>query len=465
MRALYYAIAAPTDPGGEARQHRAQEYGFVTYCRKYGHTPVATFIETASDASASAYQRMVEHIRASGLAYLVVLARATDLGTDPEEAVGRLLELDSLQCKTVCTDESVPDPLQGIVRAWVASSPGAQRREHIVKAMQTKALRAEGLGRPPYGFRISKEGRLEQVPEETEVVRLIFRLNLEEGLGIRSIARHLNEHGHATRRGQSWSMVTIRDILRNSVYMGTYSRFGMRIPHSHQRIVSPEEFRRAQDQMQQRRPARRNARPTPFLLSGLLYCGECGSRMMGVTRRQGWRRKGGERVRRDYRYYQCQSRTNRSQCQYHTWQAAELDERVLALLRDGPGGDGVAPEAPPQPAVESIAQERARHEARLRALRRRYLEQVRQAATGAISLARLREVTASIETDRRACRARLAALEAKAASPNEARQEALRRLREEWGTLSLEDRQVLLNTLLARVTVTGDRRVELSFHA
>ncbi len=47
-------------------------------------------------------------------------------------------------------------------------------------------------------------------------------------MGIRLIARRLNEEGLKTRRGGNWSMVSIRDILRNRVYLGTYSRFGVK---------------------------------------------------------------------------------------------------------------------------------------------------------------------------------------------------------------------------------------------
>ena len=58
-------------------------------------------------------------------------------------------------------------------------------------------------------------------------MRYIFRLYLKDGLGIRRIARRLNEEGLRTRRDGLWSMVTVRDILRNRAYVGTYSRFGV----------------------------------------------------------------------------------------------------------------------------------------------------------------------------------------------------------------------------------------------
>ena len=214
------------------------------------------------------------------------------------------------------------------------------RRERILEGMRAKAAKGLGLGKTPFGYRIGSEGLFEPVPEEAKVVRGIYKLYLNEGIGVRSIARLLNTEGYRTRRGADWSMVTVRDILRNHAYIGTYRRFGLRIPGSYRPIVSADEFKRVQDKMQSRSPDKRQPRSEPFLLSGILYCGHCGQRMMGVTRRQTWKRKDGDKVRGEYRYYQCQSRTNRSQCEYHTQRAAPLEERIVRQVSGQPE-DGV----------------------------------------------------------------------------------------------------------------------------
>ena len=46
-------------------------------------------------------------------------------------------------------------------------------------------------------------------------------------------------------------MVSIRDMLRNRAYVGTYQRLGVRVPGTHAAIVSPEDFRRVQDRMEE----------------------------------------------------------------------------------------------------------------------------------------------------------------------------------------------------------------------
>ena len=101
--------------------------------------------------------------------------------------------------------------------------------DRVRAAMRRKAVKGEVLGRPPYGYKVGSARRLELVPEEAVVVRYIFRLYLQEDMGIRLIARRLNEEGLKTRRGGNWSMVSIRDILRNRAYLGTYSRFDVHV--------------------------------------------------------------------------------------------------------------------------------------------------------------------------------------------------------------------------------------------
>ena len=72
--------------------------------------------------------------------------------------------------------------------------------------MRAKAAKGLGLGKTPFGYRIGSEGLFEPVPEEAKIVRGIYKLYLNEGIGVRSIARLLNTEGYRTRRGADWSM-------------------------------------------------------------------------------------------------------------------------------------------------------------------------------------------------------------------------------------------------------------------
>ena len=74
--------------------------------------------------------------------------------------------------------------------------------------------------RPCYGYCCNREGLLEIVPQEAELVRQIFMWR-REGRSLRSISKALADMGIKSTRGHSnWSIETIRKILNNEKYYG-----------------------------------------------------------------------------------------------------------------------------------------------------------------------------------------------------------------------------------------------------
>ncbi len=457
MRAFTYFRADPNAPKGHPGNGVTLQRAFEQYCATRGHTGQGVFSDDASSSETPQYLAMLERIHSSGLAYLIVVPAVDHLGDSLAEQVGHVLELDVLNCQVVCDAPDLPDPLQAALRATKGQGRGGARRHAIREGMKAKAARAQGLGKPPYGYRIGVNGGFEPVPPEAEVVQSIFSMYLDQGVGVRTIARQLNTQSIRTRRGRAWSMVTIRDILRNHSYIGTYHRFGLLIPTSHQPIVGADEFKQVQDRMRSRTPGRRHPKADPFLLSGILYCGHCGQRMMGVTRHQTWHRKNGERVRGEYRYYQCQSRINRSQCQYHTRRAAELEAQVLELVRQ----PSTSPLPAPETAEELLTKDRTDAQSKLRSLERRYLEWVQRASDGLITLRQLGSAVAGIEADRRTTETRLAMADGDPAQLQQWRAGQRRRLETEWDDLNPGQRQELLHGLVDKATLSG-RKLDVS---
>ncbi|MSQ22317.1 MAG: recombinase family protein [Dehalococcoidia bacterium] len=395
MRALGYFLFDPEAPPGLPASRATQQRQLSQFCQREGHTLSDTFPESKNNAQAGhpALGRLLQHLREQRGTFLVVVTDPSHLGSTPEEALETVLAIDALGFRVASTLQGQPDAFQTVVRTLHKTVPGAERRQRILDAMQSKAIRGEGLGKPPYGYRIGKGKKLEEVPPEADVVRLIFRLYLEQDMGLRNIARHLNQEGFRTRRDGNWSLVTIRDILRNRTYTGTYQRFGLRVPRNHPPLVSPEAFRRVQDLMQTRTPNRHKGLVQPFLLSGLAHCAQCGNRMAGVTRRQSWKRKDGQRIQGVYRYYQCQTRINQSVCTYHTWRAPLLEEAVVKELRQQLQVTTAIPRRQQEVTDSATSVDDRRIQIRQRRL---YLKYLRQAADGAIPLRRLRSLLSEL---------------------------------------------------------------------
>ena len=434
---------------------------FEQYCERYLHQPVAVFWDEFSAVEISygggnsngngngrhargfpEYDRMLDHILSSQSNFLVVVPDTTHLGEDLEAVVRAIIEIEAMGCKVVCEDDAFPDPLQNALDSLGPAGVSKTRSERIKDSMRRRAMLGKGLGKPPFGYRNSSDGTLEIVEDEAFTVRLIYDKYVNDGLGLRLIAQYLNEQDIKTRRGGRWNMVTIRDILRNPTYTGTYYRFGLRLPKAHEAIISLKTYRIAQDQTKARRPSSRSVRTEPFLLSGLAFCGYCNNKMMGVTRRQSWKRKGGESVQGVYRYYQCQSRNNQSLCGYHTWRAPLLESAVLSQLKerlhtDAPEGRALAGKRTGSDKIQEMWDKRIKN------AERRFLLNLRRAARGEFGLGAVQDHLKQLD-------------KARTGAANWERDWDVDDTIDDWGSLSFEEQQAFLLMHISRIVVRDD---------
>ena len=159
----------------------------------------------------------------------------------------------------------------------------------------------------PYGYkRVKLEGQkgytLAPDPNEADIVKLIFKLYTQEDrIGTRLICKKLDTMGIKPRKGDVWSLPTVRDILKNEVYIGKIvwnraktvkSTVNGNIVISrprqkeydvfnglHPALIDVDTFNKAQYFMSQnpRNPSRgKISNP----LAGILVCGKCGKKMI-----------------------------------------------------------------------------------------------------------------------------------------------------------------------------------------
>ncbi|GAI67700.1 unnamed protein product, partial [marine sediment metagenome] len=69
---------------------------------------------------------------------------------------------------------------------------------------------------------LSKNKKLRIDKEQAETIRLIFKMKRYKKMGLREIARELNERGIPTSSGKGrWYGRTVKYILENPIYRGT----------------------------------------------------------------------------------------------------------------------------------------------------------------------------------------------------------------------------------------------------
>jgi site-specific DNA recombinase len=95
--------------------------------------------------------------------------------------------------------------------------------------------------RPPLGYRLDADNRLEVEPEEAKLVVRIFELYLEHR-SMPHVAWLLDRLQVTTKDGGRWSARAVRDVLTNPLYTGDYSVADVHKRVPRYRIVPEEEF-------------------------------------------------------------------------------------------------------------------------------------------------------------------------------------------------------------------------------
>lgn len=94
-------------------------------------------------------------------------------------------------------------------------------------------------GKPPIGYR-AQDGNLVIVPEEAEIVRLVFDLRKQGGTLV-GIADELNRRGYRTKKGGLFLHSAIQTILNNEdTYRGNY-KYGTGTVEGHHEPILKEE--------------------------------------------------------------------------------------------------------------------------------------------------------------------------------------------------------------------------------
>nr|DAI90240.1 MAG TPA: integrase [Caudoviricetes sp.] len=162
----------------------------------------------------------------------------------------------------------------------------------------------------PYGYKKVKEGtgkdacyKLEVIPEEAEIIKLMYHLFVNEGYGFTKVARHLDSVGAKPRKTEHWSPAALKDMLENPVYIGKV-RWNWRktvkviedgkitkvrpkvkdekqwiyVDGKHEAIIDEATFQAALNR-RGKNPALRKNKELVNPFARLLYCGTCGRAM------------------------------------------------------------------------------------------------------------------------------------------------------------------------------------------
>lgn len=224
---------------------------------------------------------------------------------------------------------------------WMDEYYSVRLSGEVTRGMREKAERGGYQARPPLGYKIvtHKEPPV-IVPEEAEIVKLIFEKYANENLGIFEIARLLNMHNFKTSHGKEFERRSIEYILQNPTYCGmirwnrTINETNEIRPESewivtdgeHPAIISKELFDKAQERYKREyRP--RGSRPVSTYkhwLSGVVKCPACGRTMTANTIRNNTR---------VYSHFRCYGYTKGKCMANNSVSSIKLEPAVLESIK------------------------------------------------------------------------------------------------------------------------------------
>ena len=183
--------------------------------------------------------------------------------------------------------------------------------DEVKKGMTEKALRGEYQASAPYGYKMA-EGKLIVVPEEAEIIKVIFDKFANTRMGMMTIARYINGLGIKSKKGNPFENRMVEYILNNPVYVGkvrwtptekTIRNFNnpesIVAAGSHEPIIDMETWEKSQQRIKSNKDlyCKRQKSTTVITswLNGLVKCGNCGKRLV-ISNKQ---------------YFQCNSKPSK----------------------------------------------------------------------------------------------------------------------------------------------------------
>src|ERR1700716_4228625 len=215
------------------------------YCASRGWEIVADYVEpgvSATDDRRPEFQRMIEAAITQPPAVGVLLGHRLRRFFPAQvqlEFYARRLAKSGVRLVSI-TQELGDDPMSNMIRQIMALFDEYQSKEnakHTLRAMKENARQGFWNGAlPPIGYRIVEAAEqrghrtkksLEIDPIQAETVRSIFRFAREGNgssgpMGVKSIAKHLNEARIRTRDGWRWGIGAVHKVLTRTTYIGRH---------------------------------------------------------------------------------------------------------------------------------------------------------------------------------------------------------------------------------------------------
>ncbi len=221
--------------------------------------------------------------------------------------------------------EHIPDGPEGILMESVlegmAEWYSANLAQNVRRGMYDSALEGKHVaGSVPFGLLLDENKHYIIDEKRAPIVREVFE-RYAKGEPVTHITEDLNRRGIKKRyKPYTWGKTSLRSLIKNEKYIGIYRYEDIEL-NCIPPIVSKELFEAAAKRV--KAPQRSNSQTlsdVDYMLTGKLFCGECGDTMHGMS--------GTGKSGRKWYYYACHSQRARK-CHKKSIRKDELEQYVI----------------------------------------------------------------------------------------------------------------------------------------
>lgn len=304
--AAYCRVSTDKDEQLDSLNH--QKEFFVEYAKRSGHELVRLYADEGISGTSlkkrEAFKRLLRDAEL-GLFDMVVVKDISRFARNTVDALQSIRKLKSMGICTLFLTANMDSMGDSEFILTLFSAMAQEESSNLSKRVKWgKKINAE-KGRVPqriFGYDRIDNFTLEINPGEAGIVRKIFSLYNDQGLGCRTISATLNRDRDKTKLGSDWNARGVRRILVNPIYCGILINHKyeiedyltgrqIRLPEEEQfchsrpawAIVTPEAFRKAQEIMASRRTQYDSGEPfmagrysAKHIFSTLIKCAHCG---------------------------------------------------------------------------------------------------------------------------------------------------------------------------------------------
>ena len=303
MNAVVYARYSSHRQGEQSIDGQLSEAH--RYALSHGLTIINEYVDramTGRNDNREQFQLMLSD--SSKKAFDALIVWKTDrIGRNKEEIALNKYHLRKNGVKIHYVAEMIPDSPEGIILESVIEGMAAyyseQLSQNIKRGQRQSASKAQCIGgNRPLGYLMGPDKKFMIDPDTAPIIKTIFEM-YSYGKRISEIIIHLNGQGFRTRLNRPFTKSSLRTILKNEKYIGIYTyKDEVRIEDGIPPIIEKELFDKVQELLKynQKYSAHINP-PADYILTEKLFCGKCGTSMIGVS---GTSRNGDK-----HHYYYC----------------------------------------------------------------------------------------------------------------------------------------------------------------